>query len=56
MLSRRRIPAQIKIGVRDPRADVFGAHAWLEVQDRVVLGEVGLDSCHVIWTLAQEAD
>lgn len=56
MLSRRHIRAQIKIGVRDPRADVFGAHAWLEVEDRVVLGDVGLDSCHVIWTLAQEAD
>lgn len=52
MLSRRHIPAELKIGVRDPRADPFLAHAWLEVDHRVLLGDIGLDPYHEIWTLA----
>ena len=53
MLSRRHIPAQVKIGVRDPRADVFGAHAWLEADRCVLLGDIGLEPYNVVWTLAE---
>lgn len=56
MLSRRHMSAEVKIGVRDPLADVFGAHAWLEADHRVLLGDVGLEPYHVIWTLSLDGN
>ena len=51
MLSRRHIPAEVKIGVLDPAVDRFGAHAWLEADRRVLLGDIGLEPFNVVWTL-----
>lgn len=38
LLARRGIPALLRIGVRR-QADVFAAHAWLELDGQVILGD-----------------
>jgi len=58
MLTRHGTASRVKIGVASPQRHGFKAHAWLEVGGGVILGDVvgelGLDSYHVIWTLPPE--
>lgn len=61
MLTRRGAAARIKIGVSSPAEHGFKAHAWLEAENRMILGDIqtgegeaGLDAYHVIWTLPAE--
>lgn len=58
MLTRRGTAARMKIGVSSPEKHGFKAHAWLEAESRMILGDIqtgegtaGLDAYHVIWTL-----
>lgn len=57
MLTRRGTACRVLIGVVSQ--DGFKAHAWLEVNDTVILGDdlqdgIGLDEFHIIWTLPRE--
>jgi hypothetical protein len=66
LLTRHGTNVRVKIGVstsgqRSPEQHGFQAHAWLEENGRVILGDVpeednatGLDAFHVIWTLPPE--
>lgn len=61
MLTRHGAVSRIRIGVTSPQQEGFRAHAWLESEGRVILGNVadveaagGLDAFHVIWTLPPE--
>lgn len=51
----------MKIGVASPAERGFKAHAWLEAENRMILGDIqpeegtaGVDSYHVIWSLPAE--
>lgn len=54
ILTRHSTPARVKIGVASPAERAFAAHAWLECGGKVILGDVGLEPFHVIWTLPSE--
>jgi hypothetical protein len=66
MLTRHGAEGRIRIGVASgekdgPQPGGFKAHAWLEAEGRVILGDLedvdgdgGLDPFHVIWTLPPE--
>lgn len=43
LLRRRRLPSTIRIGVAKDQGGPFEAHAWVESEDRVVLGNFELD-------------
>lgn len=40
MLERRRIPCQLRIGVSRDNDGRFAAHAWLEYQGQIVIGDL----------------
>ena len=44
MLLRRGYPAELRIGVANPTAQGFKAHAWLESEGLVVIGDFELES------------
>lgn len=44
MLRRRGYPAELRIGVANPANGGFKAHAWLESEGRVVIGDFELDA------------
>ena len=44
MLLRRGYPAELRIGVANPAAQGFKAHAWLESEGRVVIGDFELET------------
>ena len=44
MLRRRGYPAELRIGVANPAQQGFKAHAWLESEGRVVIGDFELQS------------
>jgi hypothetical protein len=43
VLKRYRYPSELKIGVKKPLDGHFGAHAWLESDGHVVIGDFELD-------------
>jgi hypothetical protein len=44
MLGRYHYPAELKIGVANPETGSFKAHAWLESEGSVVIGDFELES------------
>jgi hypothetical protein len=54
MLTRRRIPCRLKIGVASPAAEVLRAHAWLECGGQIVVGDIEIESYKVLWALPSE--
>jgi hypothetical protein len=48
MLARHGHSSNLRIGVTKDAKGVFGAHAWLEVQGRVVIGDVDLENYTVL--------
>lgn len=60
LLTRHGATARVKIGVATPGEQRLAAHAWLEAENRVILGDadpatgLGLEPFHVIWTLPPE--
>jgi hypothetical protein len=54
MLTRHGAVSRIRIGVAPPENQRFRAHAWLECDDRVILGDIGLEPYNVIWSLPSE--
>jgi hypothetical protein len=43
LLRRRRLPSTIRIGVAKQQGGPLEAHAWVESEDRVVMGDFDLD-------------
>lgn len=44
MLRRYGYPAELRIGVANPADEGFKAHAWLESEGRILIGDIELDS------------
>jgi hypothetical protein len=44
MLRRYGYPAELRIGVANPAAEGFKAHAWLESEGRILIGDIEIDS------------
>jgi hypothetical protein len=54
MLTRHGAGGRVSIGVASPDEGSFAAHAWLECEDCVILGDIGLEPYNVIWSLTSE--
>lgn len=54
MLTRHGAASRVRIGVALPEERRFSAHAWLECDGQVILGDIGLEPYNVIWTLPPE--
>jgi Transglutaminase-like superfamily len=54
MLTRHGATSRVKIGVASPEQRGFMAHAWLECDGQVILGDIGLEPFNVIWTLPEQ--
>jgi hypothetical protein len=54
MLTRHGAASTVKIGVASPADRAFAAHAWLEYEGRVILGDIGLEPYNVIWSLPSQ--
>lgn len=59
MLTRHGTESRVRIGVSSPAQHGFRAHAWLETNGQVILGDeeqegLGLRDFPVIWTLPRE--